>query len=108
MVSLQQQGAENGQSCCCQATDTRRPGHHCPGLPESANGPASQAPWISSSATLTPGPMVELTLTFFTNLPLAPDGLPLMIASMNATKFSLRSPSEKLALPIPAWTIPAF
>src|SRR5690348_11415387 len=40
------------------------------------------APAISSIATLTPGPIEELTDTFFTNLPFAPDGFALTIASM--------------------------
>src|SRR4051812_16672494 len=67
-----------------------------------------QAPATSPRSTLTPGPIDELTETFLTNLPLAPDGLALRIASTNAAKFSLRSASGKLALPIPAWMIPAF
>src|ERR1041385_4478523 len=49
-----------------------------------------QAPAISARSIFTPGPMVEVTESFFTNLPFAPDGLPLMIASMKARKFSLR------------------
>src|ERR1700759_5376085 len=70
-----------------------------PGLPFYRMGRKAYAPAICSRSTFTPGPMVELTETFFTNLPFAPDGLFRIIASMNAVKFSLRSPSEKLALP---------
>jgi hypothetical protein len=51
--------------------------------------------------------MLELTETFWTNLPLAPLGLARTIASTNARKFSLRSSSPKLALPMPAWMMPA-
>src|SRR5438270_5988844 len=60
-------------------------------------GERLQAPATSSRLTFTPGPMVELSERFMTNLPLAPVGLARTIASMNAVKFSLRSPSEKLA-----------
>src|SRR3569623_1251850 len=55
-----------------------------------------------------PAPIVELTATLRTYLPLAPDGLALTTASTSASKFARRSAAGKLALPMPLWMMPAF
>src|SRR3546814_7733763 len=56
----------------------------------------------SATSIFTPGPIELESATLRTYLPLEPDGFALTIASRKASKFFLRSASEKLALPKPA------
>src|SRR3546814_8980157 len=55
----------------------------------------------SATSIFTPGPIELESATLRTYLPLEPDGFALTIASRKASKFFLRSASEKLALPKP-------
>src|SRR3954453_5058032 len=65
-------------------------------------------PSMLGTSTLTPGPMVELRLARFRYVPLAPDGLALLIASQKALTLATSWSAAKLALPTPACTVPAF
>ena len=49
-----------------------------------------------------PGPIVEVTLTFFIYVPLAPVGFACWMALTKAAMFSFNCSAEKLALPTPA------
>ena len=59
-------------------------------------------------SNFTPGPMVEAIAAFRMNVPLAPLGLAACTALAKALIFSASWFSVKLALPIPAWTMPFF
>ena len=52
--------------------------------------------------------MVELSDTFLMKVPLAPLGLARLIAVTSALTLAASASSLKLALPTPAWTMPAF
>ena len=66
------------------------------------------APATSAVSTRMPGPIVELTATLRTYLPLAPDGLALTTASTSASKLRRRSSWLNDALPMPEWMMPAY
>src|SRR5579885_1731269 len=59
-------------------------------------------------AIFTPGPMVERIEIFFRYVPFAPEGLAFITLSRNAFTLATIASSLKLALPTPAWTMPAF
>src|SRR5690606_16332670 len=71
-------------------------------------GKGAYAPSISATSILSPGPMLEVSATFWTYLPLAPAGFALTIASVSALKLVLSWSSVKLILPIPEWMMPCF
>src|SRR5690606_34231055 len=66
------------------------------------------APSTSVTSIFRPGPIDELSATFWTYLPLAPAGFALTIASVSALKLVLSCSSVKLILPIPEWMMPCF
>src|SRR6185295_10711436 len=61
-----------------------------------------------AGSTFTPGPMVEEIATRLMKVPLAPAGLAFCTASANALMFCTSLSAANEALPIPAWTMPAF
>src|SRR5215831_410464 len=78
------------------------------GLLSYAHGACSHCPNSDAGSTFTPGPMVEEMATRLMKVPLAPAGRAFCTASANALMFCTRWSAENDALPIPAWTIPAF
>src|SRR6266540_890380 len=62
----------------------------------------------SATSTLMPGPMVVLTVTFFTYRPFAVCGFALKMISMMTLKLALSLSGSNDAFPNGTWTIPAF
>src|SRR5580698_5940553 len=57
---------------------------------------------------LTPGPIVEVKVIFFTYLPLADAGLALTTAANSAWALPASCSAEKLILPMGEWTMPVL